>query len=91
MRPCGNLRRLWQRRGLRVLQPVDKVHGISLETRADHEQLRSLLKARRPFMTLWEIRCDPWSRIQHLNYTPQQLDELRAAHKLELEEMCKTI
>ena len=77
--------------GLKVAQPIDKVHGVAIETRADHEQLRQLLRRHRPFLTVWEIRCDPWSHIQHLNYTAEQLEELRRQHLLDLEEMAKTI
>ena len=87
----GNITAEGLSRDLRVLQPIDKVHGISLDSKEDHEQLRYLLKCRRPFLTVWEIRCDPWSRIQHLNYTKEELDQLQAQHRLELEEMCKTI
>ena len=87
----GNVTAEGLTRQLRVLQPVDKVHGINLETQKDHECLRELLKRRRPFLTLWEIRCDPWSRIQYLNYTKEELDALRVRHKVEMREMCKTI
>ena len=79
------------RQGLRVMQPVDKVHGISLETKADHQQLRQLLHRHKPFLSLWEIRCDPWSRIQHLNYSPEELEALRDQHRLSLREMATTI
>ena len=77
--------------GLRVLQPVDLVHGLKLETRKDHEMLREILKDRKPFLVVWEIRCDPWSNIQHLNYTEDQLETIRSSQKLAIEEMCKTI
>lgn len=76
---------------LRVLQPVDLVHGLKLETRRDHEMLREILKDRKPFLVVWEIRCDPWSNIQHLNYTEDQLETIRSSQKLAIEEMCKTI
>ena len=79
------------KQGLKVAQPIDKVHGVAIETKADHEHLRQLLRRHRPFLTVWEIRCDPWSHIQHLNYTAEQLEELRAQHRLDLEEMAKTI
>ena len=79
------------KQGLKVAQPIDKVHGMAIETKADHEHLRQLLRRHRPFLTVWEIRCDPWSHIQHLNYTAEQLEELRAQHRLDLEEMAKTI
>ena len=61
------------KQGLKVAQPIDKVHGVAIETKADHEHLRQLLRRHRPFLTVWEIRCDPWSHIQHLNYTAEQL------------------
>ena len=77
--------------GLRALQPVDRVYGLSLDTKKDHQELRQLLLRHRPFLTVWEIRCDPWSRIQHLNYNAEQLEELRQEHRLALEEMSKTI
>ena len=77
--------------GLRVLQPVDKVHGIDLDTKKDHEILRRLLRQHKPFLVIWEIRCDPWPRIQHLNYTAEQLEKLRDEHRLALREMAKTI
>ena len=79
------------KQGLRVMQPVDKVHGISLETQADHQQLRQLLHRQKPFLSIWEIRCDPWSRIQHLNYDHDELEVLRDQHRLALREMAKTI
>ena len=41
--------------GLRVLQPVDKVHGIDLDTKKDHEMLRRLLRQHKPFLVIWEI------------------------------------
>ena len=77
--------------GLRVLQPIDKVHGINIESKSDHQQLRRLLHQHRPFLTVWEIRCDPWSRIQHLNYDHDELEELRQQHRLALREMAETI
>ena len=77
--------------GLRVLQPVDQVHGIDIKNKADHEVLRNLLLKRRPFLVLWELRCDPWSNIQHLNYTKEQLQVLQSAHAQDLEETAKTV
>lgn len=79
------------RAGLRAVQPVDRVHGTDLTTRQDHERLRHLLLRRRPYLIVWELRCDPWSNIQHLNYRPEELQELRATQDVPLEEMRKTI
>ena len=78
-------------RGLRALQPVDAVHGIRLDTKTDHQRLRQMLKTHRPFLILWEIRCDPWSNINHLNYTLEELEVIRAEQKLSLHEMRLTI
>ena len=79
------------KRGLRVVQPVDHVHGIGLEKRADHEMLRTCLLRLKPFLTVWEPRCDPWSNIQHLNYTPEELEKLQQAELFHVREICKTI
>ena len=78
-------------RGLKALQPVDKVYGIPLNSRADHERLRGFLLKHRPFLVIWEFRCDPWSRIQHLNYDSVALERLREEQRESLEEGAKTI
>ena len=78
-------------RGLRAGQPVDRIHGISLESRSDHRWLRSMLLEWKPFLTVFEIRCDPWSNIQNLNYDSAQLQVLRDAQKMPLKEMRLTI
>ena len=79
------------RSGLRAVQPVDRVHGIDLTTRQDHERLRQLLLRRRPYLIVWELRCDPWSNIQHLNFNQEELQKLRATQTIPLVEMRKTI
>jgi len=87
----GNITAEALEQGLRAVQPIDAVHGISLESRADFQQLRCFLKQRRPFLTVWEIRCDPWSNINHLNYDQAQLQVIRDEQRLSLEEMRITI
>jgi hypothetical protein len=44
-----------------------------------------------PFLMVWEIRCGPWSRIQHLNDNAEELEELRQQRRLALREMTDTI
>ena len=78
-------------RGLRVLQPVDKAHGVEISTRTDHRRLRDLLLQRRPFLTIWEIRCDPWSNINHLNYSQDELQAIRDEQLVSLQEVRITI
>ena len=87
----GNITAEALQQGLRALQPVDQVHGILLESRQDHVRLRDLLTARRPFLTIWEIRCDPWSHINYLNYTKEELQVLRETQRLPMSEMARTI
>ena len=77
--------------GLRALQPVDMSFGVRLDDRKDYKMLTQLLKERRPFLVVWEIRCDPWSNINHLNYTAEQLTALRESHYESLAGMCDSI
>lgn len=56
-------------RQLRAIQPIDAVHGVRLDVKEDFKKLTQRLVDRCPFLVIWEIRCDPWSNIQHLNYT----------------------
>lgn len=52
---------------------------------------RQLLHHHRPFLTVWEIICDPWSRIQYLKYDHDELEKLRRQHRLALREMADSI
>jgi len=77
--------------GLRALQPVDSIYGVSLVKASDYKKLCDLLRDRRPFLVVWEIRCDPWSNINHLNFSAEELEALRAEHYESLKGMCDTI
>eukprot|EP00435_Cladocopium_sp_Y103_P039387 s1919_g10.t1 len=77
--------------GLRALQPVDVVHGVKLDDKKDYKVLTKLLKERRPFLVVWEIRCDPWSKLNHLNYTADELQALQDSHYESLAGMCEAI
>ena len=78
-------------RGLRVTQPVDQVHGVQLDSVRDHVELRRFLLQLLPFLSIWELRCDAWSRIQHLNYSEAELKQLQDEQKLAVREMVKTV
>lgn len=52
--------------GLRVLQPIDRIHGVHLQTRADHRWLREKLREWSPFLTLIEPECRLWSPLAEL-------------------------
>eukprot|EP00435_Cladocopium_sp_Y103_P012135 s282_g3.t1 len=75
--------------GLRALQPIDKIHGISLTTREDHAWLRSQMRKWSPFLTLIEPECKLWSPLTNLNYywRPGELQELRQVAQLTVEEV----
>jgi hypothetical protein len=77
--------------GLRALQPVDMVHGVKLDDKKDYKVLTKLLKERRPFLVVWEIRCDPWSNLNHLNYTADELQALRDSHYESMAGMSESI
>ena len=77
--------------GLRALQPVDSIYGVSLVKASDYKKLCDLLRDRRPFLVVWEIRCDPWSNINHLNFSAEELEALRAEQYESLKGMCDTI
>lgn len=79
--------------GLRALQPIDKIHGIKLDTRADHAWLRSLLKRWSPFLTLLEPECKLWSPLTNLNYywRPGELQQLRDVAQLTVEEVANHV
>ena len=78
-------------RGLNAIQPIDMVHGVKLESKEDFSVLTRLLAERRPFLVVWEIRCDPWSNIQHLNYTQEELEKIRQAQYVSIKGMCDAI
>ncbi|OLP82986.1 Guanylate kinase [Symbiodinium microadriaticum] len=84
-------RRRHSRRGLRVLQPVDMVYNLKLEGPKDYELLRDLLLRHRPFLTIYEIPCTAWSRIQHLNYDQCELQKLQQQQSAAVEAMVQTI
>jgi len=78
-------------RQLRAIQPIDAVHGIRLDVKEDFKKLTQLLVDRRPFLVVWEIRCDPWSNIQHLNYTAEELANIRESQYESIKGMCDSI
>ena len=78
-------------RGLRALQPVDAIYGMRLDGRADHVRLRNLILDNKPFLVVYEIACAAWTHIQHLNYSPAQLQALRLEQDQAIGEMVKTI
>ena len=78
-------------KGLNAIQPIDMVHGVKLESKEDFSALTQLLSERRPFLVVWEIRCDPWSNIQHLNYTKEELAQIRQDQYVSIKGMCDAI
>ena len=46
---------------------------------------------RLPFFVVWEICCDPWSNINHLNFSAEDLEQLREEQRLSIHEMAETI
>ena len=78
-------------RKLRAIQPIDAVHGLRLDVKEDFKKLTQLLVDRRPFLVVWEIRCDPWSNIQHLNYTAEALAKIRESQYESIKGMCDSI
>ena len=78
-------------RGLRVLQPVDAIYDLKLHGPRDYNLLQELLLRYRPFLTIYEIPCTAWSRVQHLNYDHQELQQLRQRQQGAIEAMVKTI
>lgn len=78
-------------RQLRAIQPIDAVHGIRLDVKEDFKKLTQLLVDRCPFLVIWEIRCDPWSNIQHLNYTAEELASIRESQYESIKGMCDSI
>jgi hypothetical protein len=67
------------------------VYGVKLDDRKDYKVLTKLLKERRPFLVVWEIRCDPWSSLNHLNYTADELQALRDSHYESMAGMSESI
>ena len=79
--------------GLRALQPIDKIHGINLQTKKDHQWLRSMLRQWSPFLTLIEPECRLWSPLTNLNYhwRPEELAQLRQDAQMTIEEIAKLV
>lgn len=78
-------------RQLRAIQPIDAVHGIRLDVKEDFKKLTQLLVDRCPFLVVWEIRCDPCSNIQHLNYTAEELASIRESQYESIKGTCDSI
>ncbi len=78
-------------RGLSAIQPIDMVQGVQLESKEDFSVLPGLLSERKPFLVVWEIRCDPWSSIQHLNYTKEELEQIQESQCVSIKGMCEAI
>ena len=87
----GNITAEALSRQLRAIQPIDAVHGVCLDTKEDFKKLTQLLVERCPFLVVWEIRCDPWSNIQHLNYTAEELATIRESQYESIKGMCDSI
>ena len=80
-------------RGLRCLQPVDKIHGISLNSKADFAWLQRLLHRWRPLLTVLEPECRLWSPLTGLNYywRPEELEQLREEAQVTVEGVANMI
>ncbi|CAK8999613.1 Copia protein (Gag-int-pol protein) [Cleaved into: Copia VLP protein [Durusdinium trenchii] len=80
-------------RGLRCLQPVGKIHGISLNSKADFAWLQRLLHRWRPLLTVLEPECRLWSPLTGLNYywRPEELEQLREEAQVTVEGVANMI
>ena len=74
-----------------MLQPVDAIYDLKLHGPRDYDLLQELLLRHRSFLTIYEIPCTAWSRVQHLNYDHQELQQLRQRQHGAIEAMVKTI
>ena len=79
------------RSGLRALQPVDQVYGLSLDADADFDRLKACVLQHRPYLLVYEIPCTAWTNIQNLNYPPAELQALRATQGKAISRMVDTI
>lgn len=70
------------KKGLRVIEPIDQVYGITLP-RKGKQSLVDLIEKRRPFLTIYEVECRLWSPLANLNYyyRPEVLEELRRGER----------
>ena len=81
--------------GLRVLQPVDKSHGMTLETASDLDIMYSRVLDANPTITIFEIMCTVWSQLMHCNFMswpnrwrPEELHALRKQQVVHVRAMC---
>ncbi|CAE7296335.1 unnamed protein product [Symbiodinium sp. KB8] len=70
---------------------VDAIYDLKLHGPRDYDLLQELLLRHRSFLTIYEIPCTAWSRVQHLNYDHQELQQLRQRQHGAIEAMVKTI
>ena len=75
----GNITEYAIEKGLRVMQPVDKVFGVELNTKKDFIWLNESLNKWKPILTILEPECRLWSPLTNLNYywRPEELARLR--------------
>lgn len=79
---AGHISEVALKKGLRVIEPIDQVYGITLP-RKGKQALVDLIDKRRPFLTIYEIECRLWSPLTNLNYyyRPDVLEELRQGER----------
>ena len=80
-------------RGLRVLQPVDRVFGLELNRVNDFTWLRRTLDWHKPVLTVLEPECKLWSPLTNLNYywRPDELELLRQEAQVTVRGVANTI
>ena len=81
--------------GLRVLQPVNKSHGMALETARDLDIMYSRVLDAIPAITIFELMCTVWSQLMHCNFMswpnrwrPEELRALRKQRIVHVRAMC---
>ncbi|CAK9000573.1 Retrovirus-related Pol polyprotein from transposon RE1 (Retro element 1) (AtRE1) [Includes: Protease RE1 [Durusdinium trenchii] len=89
----GNISEYALGKGLRVLQPVDKVFGTELNTKKDFDWLTQSLSYWKPLLTVVEPECRLWSSLTNLNYfwRPDELAQLRDEAQVTVEGVARLL
>ena len=89
----GNISEYALGKGLRVLQPVDKVFGTELNTKEDFDWLIQSLSYWKPLLTVVEPECRLWSSLTNLNYfwRPDELAQLRDEAQVTVEGVARLL
>jgi hypothetical protein len=79
------------KKGLRVVNPIDKSHGTELVNPAQLQRLHNKVMEILPVVSVIEIMCTDWSQMQNLNFywRPRELEERRKRFMIYVKAMAR--